>query len=103
MPELAAHVVAHRVNENGNVVESVAFAPGDELPDWAVDAITNPKAWADEADGEPAGDGPPPQNGPGSSRDAWALYAMAHDIEPGDDASREQIISQLAADGIPVE
>ncbi len=29
---------------------SVWFGPNDEVPDWAAQAITNPKAWAEDPD-----------------------------------------------------
>ncbi len=45
MAKLATNVTVH--DENG---APVTFGPGDDLPDWAVEAITNPDVWADESD-----------------------------------------------------
>lgn len=47
MPKLIANV--HVADADGVVH---AFGPGDDVPAWAVKAITNPKVWAkdDKAD-----------------------------------------------------
>jgi hypothetical protein len=34
----------------------------------------------------------PPRGGPGATRDAWAAYAYAHDVDVDDDMSRDDII-----------
>lgn len=46
---LAMFVHVHRPG-GGTVV----FGPGDDLPGWAVDAITNPSVWEDSAERVPA-------------------------------------------------
>jgi hypothetical protein len=82
----------------------VAFGPDDDLPDWAAEQMgahcfeggVHPHA--DRPEGTP-----PPRNGPGSSKDAWAEYAIEKDVEVPPDASREQIIAALADAGIPVD
>lgn len=80
------------------------FGPGDEVPDWARKAITNPDAWdgaaEDKSDGE--SDGPPPQGGPGSGLKAWAAYAKKHDVEVKADSSRDDIIEALEKAGVAV-
>jgi len=38
-----------------------AFGPDDDLPDWAVKAIPNPKAWQDEQQGDVDDDGEQPE------------------------------------------
>lgn len=54
MARLRTHV--HVTGPHGDVH---VFGPGDEVPDWAREAITNPKAWAEEptesGTSEPAG------------------------------------------------
>lgn len=44
---------------------------------------------------------PPPLNGAGSGRDAWAAYAEAGGVEFADDARRDDIIAACAAAGVP--
>lgn len=90
------------------------FGPGDAVPGWAVPLITNPKAWEDgeqptptasedEAPAAPAGPTPPPRKGKGSSIEAWRAYAAEVGYESDDDATRDEIIATLEADGVPVE
>lgn len=54
---LAAHVHVH--DEHG---AAHVFGPGDDVPAWAVEAITNPAAWAPDPD---PGAEPEPEAGPG--------------------------------------
>lgn len=98
MRHLRTHV--HVQDEHG---VSVAFGPHDDVPSWAADKITNPKAWDDDpADAdqtEPASDRDaadrPPTSGPGSSRGAWAAYAasLGYEIENG--ATKADIIAAI--------
>lgn len=81
------------------------FGPGADVPDWAAKLITNPAAWdevPEAADGE-GGDevAIPSRGGAGSGAGAWAEYAKAKGFEVPADASREEIIEALAAEGIP--
>lgn len=46
--------------------------------------------------------GPPPQAGPGSSRQAWAMYADGHGVEVGPEMSRDDIVGAVAAAGVDV-
>lgn len=46
---------------------------------------------------------PPPRSGAGSGRDAWAAYALEHDVPVPDDAHREDIITALDAAGVATE
>lgn len=72
---------------SGNViVNGEVFGPSDKLPDWAAEAITNPKAWAGDpapepVDAEPekdAGDTEPDDKPAGNaSIEAWQDYALA--------------------------
>jgi len=96
------------------------FAPGDELPDWAVERITNPKAWADgvppSAPAGPSGGsgeipsagpvtapptaGVPPRSGAGSGLADWAAYAAGRGVD-STGLTRNQLIERLDAAGIP--
>lgn len=126
MAKLAAYVSVHDL-EHG----TVTFGPEDEVPAWAVDLITNPKAWeesaaepveeseesddseagaetveeteADEAEESAAEPGIPPVKGPGSSAKAWAAYAIAQGFEVDGDAKASEIREALAEAGIPIE
>ena len=44
--------LARTVYVTGASGEQVRFSPGDDVPAWAEKAITNPKAWEGDADGE---------------------------------------------------
>lgn len=101
------------------------FAPGDDVPAWAVDKIRNPGAWADgasptsappaqahpeprraadraEAATEPEA-GPPPQVGRGSSTTVWRSYAEANGVQVAPDADRADIIDACRAAGVAIE
>jgi hypothetical protein len=79
------------------------FRPGDAVPDWAAELITNPDVWADDTPGEapPAEPAirlaaqPPPRSGRGSGRDAWVDFAAVQGVGVDDDASRDEIIADL--------
>lgn len=45
------NTTVHVADETGTYQ---VFGPGDELPEWAEKAITNPKVWADEPESVPA-------------------------------------------------
>lgn len=94
------------------------FGPGDEVPAWAAEKITNPAAWTgQDNDGStpppsapktetpdpPAGDEPPPMHGKGSGLAAWKAYAVAHDVPHDEDAGRDELIDACRAAGVPVE
>lgn len=109
-----------------------SFLPGQRVPGWVVDLVTNPRALlADPADdgGDPvaadeapapanpvdassnAGDPgdppapaltPPPHAGVGSGRDAWADYANANGVAVQDDWKRDQIIEACREAGVAV-
>lgn len=102
--------------------QAAVFGPDDDLPDWAVAAITNPDVWAEapelQQDSElpPPGSGDPdvpppppspkapPRGGAGSGRDAWVAYADASGVEVTDDLrTREDIIAACELAGVPVE
>lgn len=96
--KLASYVTVHDSEGAAHT-----FAPGDDLPKWARDSITNPNVWAggdDDSQDDPptaagtdgataqesaAGDPTqppatgsltvPPLNGAGSSKAAWQEYA----------------------------
>lgn len=89
------------------------FGPGDTIPAWAAKQITNPKAWdtapnaaADDLSGGAAGavEVPvPAKGGKGSGLPKWQAYAKFKGYEFDDDATREDIIAALEADGVPTE
>jgi hypothetical protein len=100
MARLATHV--HVQDDQG---QNHVFGPGDDVPDWAAKAITNPNAWADkpakqEPNGGQAPAGEPPRGGAGSGRDAWAAYAAEKGVTVPDDASRDDIIAALVEAGV---
>jgi hypothetical protein len=114
MPRLRTTV--HVVDLEGR---TRAFGPGEDLPDWAAEQITNPDVWEGElpahlnAEGEPqprvATPAPatpasqmqePPRSGKGSGRDAWAAYAASHGVEVEEAASRDDIVDALSERGL---
>ncbi|MBI2702108.1 MAG: hypothetical protein HYX31_23815 [Mycobacterium sp.] len=98
MAELVAHVALF--DPKGNLAQ---FAPGDDVPAWARKKLTNPAVWDSEpAEDGGSGDGPPPQSGRGSSRDAWASYAEAHGVD-ADGKDRDEIIAACQEAGVAVE
>lgn len=81
-----------------------AFGPDDDLPDWVVTRLAdNPRVWAEGEEPDAQSSGIPPKKGRGASRDAWAAYAAANDVETAEDASRDDIIAALDAAGVPTE
>ena len=107
---LATHVHVHRVESDDKgarwVAETVVFGPDDYLPEWAVEALAdNDAVWAVAEDVDvprPAGGGPPPKHGAGSSKQAWADYAERRGVSVPDGASRDEILGALEAAGIEV-
>lgn len=98
MARLATHV--HVQDDQG---QNHVFGPGDDVPDWAAKAITNPNAWEEAPVGIPAArtaGGEPPRAGKGSGRDAWAAYAAEHGVDVPEDASRDDIIAELEQRGV---
>lgn len=87
----------HVTDERGR---AHVFAPGDEVPDWATERITNPKVWDSEPAEAQASDlvvsvEPPPVHGPGASRAKWAAYAAAHrpDVTVIDEMTQRDIVA----------
>lgn len=112
--KLATFVTVHRDGE------STTFGPGEKLPKWAREQITNPNVWAEDDEGKAGEDGGgnsadaggdgggeesplqvPPKAGAGSGADAWRAYAVEAakraglNIELDDAASRGDIIAAL--------
>ncbi|MCU1675341.1 MAG: hypothetical protein JWM93_99 [Frankiales bacterium] len=86
--------------------KSGVFGPGDTVPKWAADLITNPKAWGAEAAPTPPPPPPgggggytsperPPVAGKGSGKDAWAAYAAARNVEVDPSATRDEIVAAI--------
>ena len=69
-----------------------------------LDAAPPAAAHASEPGGATTGAAaPPPKTGAGSGRTAWADYAAAHQVTVADDASRDDIVSAVAAAGVRTE
>jgi hypothetical protein len=72
---------------------AVDFGPGDDLPEWAVDAITNPDVWdtgEDEAD-----DGPVP--GPSQRRESRSGFTPEGDDDPLAGLSKTALLAAAEA------
>jgi hypothetical protein len=97
-----------------------SFLPGESVPEWAaklmgphcftggaaptsVASHQQPVTIDTAGDPGPDGDGPPPQAGPGASRDVWAAYGQAHGVNVGEDWKRERIIAACRAAGVAIE
>lgn len=108
MAKLNTHVHVHDKHGKPHV-----FGPGQDIPDWAQEKITNPRVWEEPpaGDSSPAGGGgrgkpllsPPPKSGTGSGAKAWAEYAVAYGVSVPEKASREDIIELLQAAELPTE
>lgn len=94
MASLRGHVVLR--NPDTLLVET--FGPGDDVPAWAAERITNPEVLAQESAPAPQ-DGPvePPRAGRGASAKAWSAYAAELGVEVQDGATREDIIAAVDA------
>ncbi len=87
---------------------------GDKVPADVVkrlgdsEALFDRDGGDDEPDEQPDDKGSskseiPAKAGAGSSRDAWAAYAKANDVEVPEDAKRDDIIALLDAAEVPTE
>ncbi|RJO74167.1 hypothetical protein D5S18_18615 [Nocardia panacis] len=95
-----------------------SFLPGDTVPEWAAERITNPHAWEpptgapavsvtaeedEDADSDQGDlDGIPAQAGPGASRARWASYAVANGVAVEEAWKRDDIIAACEAAGVRV-
>lgn len=80
------------------------FGPGDEVPAWARDLITNPSVWDTSTpvkDDEETG--PPPKAGKGSGEPRWREYAAKQGVDVSSAEGRDDIIDALRDAGVPVE
>ena len=89
------------IDEAGNLH---SFGPGAAVPEWARKRITNPNVWDSPAESAPAESaaGPPPQGGPGASRQVWADYATSKGVTVQDGWKRDDIIEACEKAGIEV-
>lgn len=101
MRNLNTYVHAVERDEQGNPGRSQQFGPGDQVPDWARAAITNPDVWDGEDDAPRQAEqlGRPAKAGPGSSLEAWHAYAEQEGVAVGKGASRESVIAAVEAAG----
>lgn len=88
------------------------FGPSDQVPEWALRKMgthcfedgEHPLAGAPEPDIEPpAPPAVPAKAGPNSSKDAWAAYAQALEVDITACGTRDAIIAAVADAGHPVE
>jgi hypothetical protein len=97
----------------GDSAGFATFGPDDEVPAWAAEQMgehvwekssdAEAKAKADaEAKAKADAEAIPAKAGAGSSKDAWAAYAAAHDVTVDENASRDDIIAACEAAGVPV-
>lgn len=99
MARLNTHVHVVELDEKGNTVRSGVFGPDDEVPDWAVAAITNPDVWADDppapvaatAPSEPPTSTDPDRPRGNASREEWAEYARGRGVEVTGTMGRDEI------------
>lgn len=117
MRRLKTHV--HITDEHG---APHVFGPDDDVPGWAAKKIRNPHVWADDGGREQqaaatrtgeqtggetgeqtGGTDVPPMSGRGSGREAWAVYAAAHDVDVPEGATREDIVQALEGAGVPTQ
>lgn len=112
MPKLALTVHVHDPETGRTVV----LNRGTEVSGRHLQLITNPGVWEDpdevseavaefEASQETEEESTdavvePPRAGKGSSRDAWALFAVAHEVDVDDEDTRDDIIAKLAEAGV---
>ena len=93
-----ARLTGNTVATNPQTGAIVQLSAGEEVPSWAEvgEHLLEPTA-------ETVGDVVPPKGGAGSGRDAWAAYAEVHDVEVGNEATREDIIAALESADVPTE
>lgn len=96
MAGLATYVAVR--DRLGNVQ---SFGPGDEVPGWAAEQITNPNVW--EGGEAPDGDGPPPKAGKGSGEDKWRAYAERQGVDVSEADGRDDVITLLELAEVPTE
>ena len=85
-------------SEGRQTGRAAVFGPDDDLPGWAVKAITTPDVWDGDAPAgadEPDSGGEPPRSGKGSSTEAWQKYAASLGVEVPEDASRDDIVAAV--------
>ncbi|MEU2740224.1 hypothetical protein ABZ656_33925 [Streptomyces sp. NPDC007095] len=87
-------------------VDGVAYGPDSKVP-AAVAKQIGDHAWTDADQDDDGGEQQtggaseaPPRSGRGSGRDAWVAFAEQHDLDVGEDRTREQIIADLEERGV---
>lgn len=79
---------------------SRAFGPDDDLPDWAVAAIPNPKAWAEPPASPKAAEASDAAPDDGLSKlklPELKAYAAEHGIDLGTATKKEDIVAAIRA------
>lgn len=92
MAKLNTYVHVVELEDDGAIGRSGTFGPNDELPDWAIAAITNANVWADPP--ERAATDRPRGN---ASRETWADYAADREITVTPEMGRDEIIAAVDA------
>jgi len=97
------------VHVNDDSGRTHVFGPGDQVPDWAAQKITNPKAWAQAPYADPggqdetaAGQGQSPGDQTGrpaasASKDVWAAYASVLGVQIPPGATKAEITAAVEA------
>ena len=97
---LTTYVHAVERLDDGSYGRQGMFGPGDDVPDWARAAITNPNVWDGEDDS--ASEEPevkePPRRGPGSGGPAWVEFAASKGVTEQFD-SKDALIAYLEDHG----
>ena len=96
---MGRRLVVTVVLRNPETLAPVAFGPGDDVPCWAAELMTNPEVWEGEpvtvAPSPPVGE--PPRSGRGASAKAWRAFAESRGVVVPEGASREEIIAAVDA------
>lgn len=92
---------------------SQVFGPGDTLPDWAIEQITNPNVWSDDPTAaapkvnSQGGNEQPNETGFGSGpfkgRSAGEIRGLANSLGLTDHNNKDEAIALLQAEGVSEE
>lgn len=94
---LAFHV--HVADEHGEIHE---FGPDDQVPAWAQKAISNPSAWAEEPDTEPA-PGNPATEGEPVDYASWKKDQLEAEVDRRNEDREDDDLIEVEAPGNKAE
>lgn len=86
-------LVRHVSVRNPETSYVYSFGPGDDVPEWAAELITNPDNWSQPDTSTPLNE--PPRTSAHARRDDWAAYATSLGIMVRDDWKRDDIIAAV--------